>query len=281
MIKLFLLSFVFLLSIVVGYGQKSDKISKSEIVLPEKGFCAHRGAMGTHPENTIPAFKAAVKAGAHMVEMDVWLTKDKKMVVLHDATVDRTTNGTGKVSDLTLAELKILDAGSWKSPEFKGVQIPTFEEALAVMPRNIWLNIHVKGEKETPVMAAKLLKEKDRLHQAFLACGAEAAKNAKELVPSIKICNMERQEANWDYVNATVAMKADFIQLRRQIIPEFEDFVRVLKENGIRINYFGTDSHETLKLLFQYGFDFPLVNDIVHTVKFAESLGIDPVIPVY
>ena len=108
-------------------------------------------------------------------------------VITHDATVDRTTNGTGKVSDLTLAEIKKLDAGSWKSPEFDGVQIPTFEEALAVMPRNIWLNIHVKGEKEAPVMAAELLKEKDRSHQAFLACGADAAKNAKEKVPSIKI----------------------------------------------------------------------------------------------
>ncbi len=276
--KSFFLLFAFYLSIQISIGQNLTE-SKSEIILPEKGFCAHRGAMGTHPENTIPAFNAAVKAGAHMIEMDVWLTKDKRMVVLHDATVDRTTNGTGKVADLTLAEIKKLDAGSWKSPEFKGVQIPTFEEALAVMPRNIWLNIHVKGEKETPVMAAELLLEKDRLHQAFLACGAEAAKNAKEQVPAIMICNMDRQDANWDYVNATVAMKADFIQLRRKITPEFKEFARVLKENGVQINYFGTDSLETLKLLFQYGFDFPLVNDIVNTIKFADELGIQPVKP--
>jgi len=83
----------------------------SEINLPERGLCAHRGAMETHPENTITAFREAIKAGVHMIEFDVQLSKDKKLAVIHDATVDRTTNGTGKVSELTLAEIRKLDAG--------------------------------------------------------------------------------------------------------------------------------------------------------------------------
>ena len=101
------------------------------------------------------------------------------MVVLHDSKVDRTTNGKGKVSDLTLAEIKKLDAGSWKAAAFAGVQIPTFQEVLDVMPYNIWLNVHIKGEGELPAMVAQLIAKQGRLHQAFMACGAVAARSGK------------------------------------------------------------------------------------------------------
>ena len=253
----------------------------SEIKLPERGLCAHRGAMETHPENTIPAFREAVKAGAHMIEFDVQLTNDNKLVVMHDATVDRTTSGTGKVLELTLAEIKKLDAGSWKSFEFAGLQVPTFREVLDEMPVNVWLNIHLKGTGDAPKMIAEILKEEDRLHQAFLACGVEAAKQARSVVPDIMICNMDRQESNRDYVSGTILMDADFIQLRGAITPEFEEYAKILKENGIRINYYGTDSPDEIKMLFDYGVDFPLVNDIVNSISVAEDIGIVPVNSVF
>jgi glycerophosphoryl diester phosphodiesterase len=253
----------------------------SEIELPERGLCAHRGAMESHPENTIPAFREAVKAGAHMIEFDVQLTKDKKLVVMHDATVDRTTNGTGKVSELTLTEIKELDAGSWKSPEFAGLQVPTFREVLDEMPVNVWLNIHLKGAGEAPQMIAEILKEENRLHQAFLACGAEAAKQAHSVVSDIMICNMDRQESNFDYVNSTIEMNADFIQLLGAITPELAEYAKILKKNGIRINYYGTDSPDEIKMLFDFGIDFPLVNDIVTSISVANEVGIEPVRPVF
>lgn len=246
----------------------------SKIQLPEKGLCAHRGAMETHPENTLAAFRAAVEAGAHMIEFDVQLTKDNKMVVMHDGTVDRTTNGSGKASELTFAEIRKLDAGSWKSPEFAGEKIPTLDETLSVMPYNIWLNVHIKGEKDIAVRIAKKLKAQNRLHQAFLACGAKSAEMARKEVPEVLICNMERQARNWNYVKGTMDINADFIQLLGEIVPEFTEYTRTLKQSGIRINYFGTDSPEEIKRLFDYGVDFPLVNDIVHSVKVAEELNI-------
>jgi len=258
-----------------------QKKSASEFELPSRGLCAHRGTMITHPENTLLAFREAVNAGAHMVELDVWLTKDNEMVVIHDSKVDRTTDGTGLVSDLTLAEIKQLDAGSWKSPEFTGERIPTFEEALGVMPVNIWLNIHLKGEGLLPVMVAQMIAKENRLHQAFLACSQAAANKAREAVPGIMICNMERQESDWDYVNATIEMKADFIQLRRSMNPEYAEYTKALKEHGIHVNYFGTDDPEVIKTLFDYGVDFPLVNDIINTMRVAEELGIPPVVPVF
>lgn len=255
------------------------KKSNQKVKLPERGLCAHRGAMETHPENTIPAFRAAIEAGAQMIEFDVWLTKDKQMVVIHDATVDRTTNGNGKISDLTLNEIKQLDAGGWKAPEFAGIKIPTLQEVLSEMPYNIWLNVHIKGRGELPVMVARLITKQDRLHQAFLACSLIAAKQAKEAVPGILICNMERQNSVEEYIAGTIGEKADFIQLLKANYPDLLSKTKELKDNGIRVNYFKADSPEEVIELFNSGVDFPLVNDIVHMIDVAKNLNIEPVQP--
>ena len=255
--------------------------SHADLVLPGRGLCAHRGAMATHPENTLAAFREAIRCGAHMIEFDVDLTKDRHLVVMHDATVVRTTNGRGRVSDLTLKEIKALDAGSWKSPEFAGAQVPTMEEALAVMPINIWLNVHLKGGEELGRRAAELIVREKRLHQAFLACGAAAAREAKAVEPKVMICNMDRQTNKWDYVKDTIRAKAAFIQLRGPILPEFRDYAKTLKESGIRINYYGTDDPAQLHCLFEYGVDFPLVNDIRSSMPAAADCGIPPAHPVF
>lgn len=94
------------------------------IKMPDKGFCAHRGAMTTHPENTIPAFLEAIRVGAHMIELDVQFSKDSALVLMHDATVDRTTDGSGAVDELTLSELRKLDAGSWKGVSLRAPKYP-------------------------------------------------------------------------------------------------------------------------------------------------------------
>jgi glycerophosphoryl diester phosphodiesterase len=248
--------------------------------LPTRGLCAHRGAMETYPENTIPAFMEAIRSGAHMIEFDVYLTRDKKMVVIHDPTVDRTTNGTGKVSAFTLEEIKKLDAGGWKSPEFTGVRIPEIHEVLKIMPVNIWLNIHLKDEDMLAVLVAKTIEDEKRLHQAFLACSAASAKKAREAVPGILICNMDRQDSGWKYVWSTIGMKADFIQLTGPVDPVFSEYAEILKKNGVRINYFGTDSPGEIKKLFEYGVEFPLVNNIPKTIDIAAGLGLGRVKPV-
>lgn len=90
----------------------------------------HRGNSSVAPENTMPAFVSTTRSGADYFEIDITLTKDGIPVVIHDDTVDRTTDGTGAVSDLTLDEIRALDAGSWFSPAFAGTKIPTFDEVL-------------------------------------------------------------------------------------------------------------------------------------------------------
>lgn len=234
-----------------------------EILLPDRGLCAHRGAMDTHPENTIVSFEEAIRLNAKMIELDVRMTKDKKLVILHDETVDRTTNGTGKLKDLTLKQVKKLDAGSWKSSDFESIKIPTLSEALSVMPDYIWLNIHLKGDEELGRKVAKAIIKAKRQHQAFLACGSEAAKGANKVSSDMLICNMERQTKTEDYVSMTIESGSEFIQLYKvPVSPEIKNLTKPLKAKGVKINYCCTDSPEEVKQLFEYGVDFVLVNEL-------------------
>ncbi len=131
---------------------------------------AHRGGAGLAPENTLVAFRNARRIGVDVLEMDVHLTKDGHLVVIHDSTVDRTTNGHGKVKDMTLAEIKSLDAGyrfstdGGKTFPFrgKGITIPTLEEVFSAFP-NIRLNIEIKPDDER---AADKLAEMIKAHHA-------------------------------------------------------------------------------------------------------------------
>ena len=256
--------------------------STDSIQLPERGICAHRGAMEVKPENTLAAFREAVRLGAQMIEFDVRLTKDGHLVILHDPTVDRTTNGTGAVNDLTFAQVRQLDAGSWKSSEFKGERIPTLEETLDVMPLNIWLNVHLKGGRKLGEKVAQVIVGKKRTHQAFLACGVEAARAAKKVSPEILICNMERQTQTADYVDETIKMHSDFIQLfRTKPGEEMTAMISRLKQNQIHVNYCCTDSPQTIKELFREGVNFVLVNHLEDMLQVADSLGIPRLRPVY
>lgn len=245
--------------------------------LPERGICAHRGDMNTHPENTLSAFREAVRLGAHMIELDVRLTKDSMLVILHDETVDRTTNGTGRLSDLTLEQVKALDAGSWKSEKFTGERIPAFREALSVMPDNIWLNVHLKGGKQLGKRVARVIQEEKREHQAFLACSREAALGAQDVIPDIMICNMDRQGDRDTYIQQTTGYESEFIQLLgSRSVRQLEADVAVLDQHHIRINFCCSDSPEEVRELLNGGVDFVLTNRLEEMLGVAASMGITP-----
>ena len=94
---------------------------------------AHRGSSGTHPENTLPAFAEAVRVGADGIELDVHLSKDGYLIVMHDEEVDRTTNGKGLIREKTLEELKKLNAGGKFSKEFPAAKVPELREVLGLL----------------------------------------------------------------------------------------------------------------------------------------------------
>lgn len=128
---------------------------------------AHRGASAWAPENTLAAFAEAIALGADGIELDVQMTRDGQVVVIHDETVGRTTDGRGRVSDLTLDDLRRLDAGSWFNrayprrarAEYVGLTVPTLDEALALLrPTPLFLCLELKplGERAARLIEATL-----------------------------------------------------------------------------------------------------------------------------
>src|SRR5690606_28121624 len=139
---------------------------------------AHRGGAALWPENTLAAFEGALALGYRYIETDVRMTRDGKIVCFHDETLERTTNGRGRVADIDYAELARLDAGHRFSPDGRtfpfrgqGLRVPTLEEALALHP-DLRLNIEIK--QRTPAMERALWDEIDRLdaHERLLVAAA-------------------------------------------------------------------------------------------------------------
>ncbi|MBB6673633.1 glycerophosphodiester phosphodiesterase family protein [Cohnella nanjingensis] len=119
----------------------------------------HRGYKAAYPENTLLAFEEALKRGVDMLEFDLRMSKDGVTVVIHDDTVDRTTDGTGSVNELTLAELKRLDAGGWFGRSFEGLRIPTFAELCELMAAypDTLLNVEIKPSEQARAIADKVV----------------------------------------------------------------------------------------------------------------------------
>ena len=118
---------------------------------------AHRGFSAEAPENTLVAIRRAIESRADMVEVDVTLSRDGRVILLHDETLDRTTTGTGRALDTSFRALRELDAGSWFASEFAGEKIPSLEEALELIRDRILLNIEIKGEAVTPELEGGLV----------------------------------------------------------------------------------------------------------------------------
>src|SRR5699024_8402340 len=153
---------------------------------------AHRGASGNAPENTMAAFQLAVDEGADGIELDVHLSKDGEIVVIHDDTLNRTTNGTGNVHEKDLAELKTYDAGSWFDPKFSEERIPLLQEVIDILPESVFLNIEIKN---SPIVhtgieqkLVDLLGKNNRLNDTLISSfDHESLYTIKKLAPELKI----------------------------------------------------------------------------------------------
>ncbi len=154
---------------------------------------AHRGFSGKAPENTMAAFEKALKVQADGIELDVHLSRDGKLVVMHDEKVDRTTNGTGWIKDLTLAELKRLDNGSWFGEYYKNETIPTLAEVLdRVADSNMIVNIELKNAIiQYPNLEQKVIEEVERFQMEgriiLSSFRHDSLQLAKKINPSIQV----------------------------------------------------------------------------------------------
>jgi glycerophosphoryl diester phosphodiesterase len=244
--------------------------------LPERGISAHRGGAARHPENTLAAFREAVRLGAHQIELDVRRTADGEAVVIHDETVDRTTDGRGRVDRLTLAELRRLDAGRWKGERFAGERVPTLREVLEIMPRDLWLNLQIKRAEPVAREVAALIAAQDRLHQTIVACGNAAGVAARELHPEILLCNLARKRTRAAYLEHAVAMGSNFVQFHHLRGAPEPELVERARAAGLRVNHCCDPELCDLEAIFAAGVDFALVDDLPRGLEQARRLGMPP-----
>ncbi|MCJ7842748.1 glycerophosphodiester phosphodiesterase [Lederbergia sp. NSJ-179] len=215
---------------------------------------AHRGSSGTHPENTIAAFQEAIRLGVDGIELDIQLTKDHELVVIHDYTLDRTTSGSGKVEDYTVEELKAFDAGSKFSSEFAGETIPTFREVLALLQgTNIELNIEIKKRVEEDTgIEKKMIRELEEFHylqeSIISSFNHDSLKRVMALNQNLEcaILYTKKMEQPWQYATH-IGAKA-----LHTYLPETDhEMIIEAQQNGFPVRVFTINKDEDLESFFQ------------------------------
>ena len=126
--------------------------------------CAHRGRSGVYPENTMVAYEAAIDVGADFMELDVRQTAGGEIVCIHDASVDRTTDGEGMVEEMTLAEVQALDAGSWIDDDFAGERIPLLRDVLEQIAPRLVVDIEIK-QREIAGQVVEIVRQTDAVRR--------------------------------------------------------------------------------------------------------------------
>jgi glycerophosphoryl diester phosphodiesterase len=207
---------------------------------------AHRGGAGLEPENTIRAFKRALDLGVDLIEFDVRLTKDKKLVVIHDEKVDRTTNGRGYVRDLTLDEIRKLNIA-------ENEKIPTLEEVINLLKTEKPIIVIEIKEPETTEKILKAIKNK-RLENKVLIVSfwPDVLKKIKEIAPKIKT-GILIGKGPVDAVSMVKDLKADFFCPRFDLIDK--KTVENCHQNNIKINVWTVNKPEDIEKMIKSGVD--------------------------
>lgn len=120
-------------------------------IMPDFLFVGHRGYAGSCPENTLAGFRAADEADLKMVELDIRLSRDRQLMVIHDDDLERVAGVPRRVCELTCAELQALDVGTWFSPEFYDQRVPTLAQVFDLLPTQMWINVEIKPDEYDPV----------------------------------------------------------------------------------------------------------------------------------
>ena len=146
---------------------------------------AHRGEHLHHPENTLPAFEEAIRLGADFIEVDIQTSADGELVVSHDATVERCTNGHGRISEMTFAQLESLDAGIKAGPEFAGTRIPAFDRVLTLAHGKVGIYVDVKNAAAQDLAAP--IEAHGMTESVVIYCGLNLAKEIQRRNPQLKV----------------------------------------------------------------------------------------------
>lgn len=248
------------------YRPAGSAIVKHDKLMPYPRVCAHRGFNTIAPENSMPAFGAAVAMGAEEIEFDLWWTKDGEIVSIHDSNLERVSNGTGYVYDHTLEELQQLDFGSKFSKEYAGLQILTFEDILKKLACHVIMNIHIKTIRNEDLYDEAILAKIIALIQKydcekyvyFCSGNDNLLALARRMAPQIDCC-VGGGNAPWALVERALEYGCGKIQLFK---PHFDQaMIDKAHANGIRCNVFWSDDPSETETFLQMGIDTILTND--------------------
>ncbi len=244
--------------------------------MPYPRICAHRGFSTVAPENSLPAFGAAVALGANEIEFDIWSTKDGELVSIHDPVLDRVSNGHGNVWDYTCDELLKFDFGVKTGGHFSGLPIVTFEEILKKFACTTIFNIHVKiWDAEFPdpqyERIASLLRQYDCEHHCYMMttsdkCLAEFHRVAPDICRCVGWNGVKDKPL--EIVDRAIRLGCEKVQLFK---PYFDqESVDKAHANGVLCNVFFADDPEEAQRYLDMGVDTILTNDYL---SIANALG--------
>ncbi|PIU44812.1 MAG: glycerophosphodiester phosphodiesterase [Ignavibacteriales bacterium CG07_land_8_20_14_0_80_59_12] len=241
----------------------------------------HRGFPSKAPENTLVSFRLALEVPVDMVELDVHLSKDRHIVVIHDATLERTTNGHGAVRDHTLAALKQLDAGSWFAHSFGEERIPELAEVFDALPEPTLVNVEIKSDavRDGVDLIERLLGElivRRHLETRVLVSSFHhgAVGRMKSLFPAIEtgvLYAFPRDMGKKPAELARLAGAEAFICSRREAS---ERIVKNAQDNGLKVIVYGLDTPEHINMALDLGTDGVVSNvpDVASEVLKARNL---------
>jgi len=234
--------------------------AKAILTSPFPRICSHRGLKLVCPENTIPAFGAAIAVGAHEIEFDLWLSRDGVAVVCHDPDVTRTTDGEGVVTEMQWKEICSLDAGINGGEEWRGTRIPRFEEVLGLADGRVGLNIHIK----TPGRDARLvrlvcdvLRDRGITDIAYVAGAEDVLEAALGYAPEVPRACLASQNQPDSQVDIALRYKCKRVQFGRSVS---DDAMRRAGEAGLIRNLFFSDDPGEARLYAERGIDVILSN---------------------
>lgn len=236
--------------------------------LPRPTIFAHRGASFYAPENTLASFKLAVEQNAPSLELDAKLSADGVVVVIHDQTVDRTTAGSGRVSEMPLSALKELDAGFKFDPKYKGEPIPTLEEVFETVGKDIFINIELTNystlfDDELPEKVTRVVKKHDLVqHVMFSSFNPFALRRAHRILPEVPLGLLAFPGRNGAWARSfpgRLIVPYQALHPERQNVTE--KMIARLHLRGQRIHVYTVNEPQVMQRLFAWSVDGIFTDD--------------------
>ena len=220
---------------------------------------AHRGWSDIAPENTLVSFEKALTLPVEATECDVHLTRDGHVVVMHDPTVDRTTNGSGAIAEMTLEEIRGLDAGSWKGSEYAGEKVPLLSELLALIRGKVLLALEIKAE-EIPTQVVKEIRKADATRDvAIISFSFETCQAVRAIEPRLPVCFLclgvqpGDDAGAWELTEKVLAGGLQGMScLHHGVTPELR---RATKKRGLSLWAWTMDDEASLQAMIDVGVD--------------------------